>query len=184
MPASAAWPARLVAALPVEAVAIVVAPCCIACTTPTELARSLSDAVGLRLSSFTSSCPTPISRASRGEIEDRRPAHGPALRNRSRIERQQLAVAPVVERPARERLGPPRRPHAIEVEANLENAFIRPARGASHLAPRRPIRLLATNTNQLTDARRHDAFSDYSLYPLPGTATSNHAIGDAAGWQA
>ena len=66
-PASAAWPARLLAALPVEAQAIVFAPTCNAWATPTELARSLNEAVGLRPSSLSRICWTPRWRASRGE---------------------------------------------------------------------------------------------------------------------
>src|SRR4029079_1338538 len=54
-PARAAWPARLLAALPVDAQAIVLACTCKAWATPTELARSLNEAVGLRPSSFSRS---------------------------------------------------------------------------------------------------------------------------------
>src|SRR4051794_30864570 len=66
-PANAACPARLLAALPVEAHAIVFAPTCNACATPTELARSLNDAVGLRPSSLNNSWRMPNVLASRCE---------------------------------------------------------------------------------------------------------------------
>src|SRR4029079_4193767 len=64
-PARAAWPAKLLAALPVDAHAIVYAPTCSAWATPTELARSLTGAGGFRLTSCGRSCRMPRWRANR-----------------------------------------------------------------------------------------------------------------------
>ena len=58
-PAIAAKPARLDAALPVEAHAIPGAPCCAACSMPTLEARSLKLPVGFRPSSLSRSLATP-----------------------------------------------------------------------------------------------------------------------------
>src|SRR5208283_1188909 len=66
IPAAAANPAREEAALPVEAQAICAAFFSTAFTTPTALARSLKDAVGLRPSSLTQQRATPNSPARRG----------------------------------------------------------------------------------------------------------------------
>ncbi len=58
IPAAAAFPARLVAALPVEEQVAARAPLRVARATPTELARSFKLFVGLRPSSFSSSVST------------------------------------------------------------------------------------------------------------------------------
>ena len=123
-------------------------------TTPTELARSLNEAVGLRPSSFTRSCPTPSSRASRGEVEDRRPADRPALRNGGRVERQQLAVAPVVQRPAGRAARPATRPARGRGRSRFRGCHRPARRRAGHLAPGvggydSPQR---THTNSLTQS--------------------------------
>src|SRR5690349_18104332 len=65
-PREAAAPAREEAALPVEAQATTRARRAAARDTPTALARSLKDAVGLRPSSLTSSSRTPAQAASLG----------------------------------------------------------------------------------------------------------------------
>ena len=66
IPASAAKPASDEAALPVEEQVISFRPSHRARVTPTELARSLKEAVGLRPSSLTKKAPRPSSFASAG----------------------------------------------------------------------------------------------------------------------
>ena len=112
------------------------------------------------------------------EIEQRCPADRPVLRNGGRIERQQLAKSPVVLRPAGEWLSPPGGPHAVEVEANFEDAIVRPAGGAGHLAPGRPVRLPAANANQFADARRH---AESPISNISTTAGPHHRMDEGAG---
>src|SRR5687768_4673654 len=67
-PTLAAAPASEEAALPVDAQATTRARAAMARVTPTTLARSLKDAVGLRPSSLTRSVRTPAQAASRGAV--------------------------------------------------------------------------------------------------------------------
>ena len=70
-----------------------------------------------------------------GKVEDGCAADGPGLRNGGRIEGQQLAVAPQVERPAGEGFGAPGGADAVEIEADFEDAFVGAALGAGQLTP-------------------------------------------------
>ena len=89
-----------------------------------------------------------------GEVEDRRPADGPALREGRRVEGQEFAVAPLVLRAAGEWFGSPGVADAVEVEADFEDA-VGAAGGAGHFTAGRGERLLAEDADDFTDAVGH-----------------------------
>ena len=65
IPARAAWAATELARLPVEAQAATLKPSCRALVRATDTTRSLNDPVGLAVSSFIHSSPSPSSAARR-----------------------------------------------------------------------------------------------------------------------
>ena len=102
-PTLAAAPASDVAALPVEAQATTLARRERARATPTALARSLKEAVGLLPSSLTRSCAHAGPRREPGRVEDGRPAGLEGGRRAPGGHRQQLLVAPGIPRPRPQR---------------------------------------------------------------------------------